>query len=76
MEENNNNAIITLDDCFNLGLFNDYTLVSNKFRNINSPLNWICNICGNKFMETYNNIKNNKGCLKCSYKKFNKKNKK
>lgn len=66
---------ISYDDCYNLGLMNNYTILSSKFTNSNTPMNWLCNICGNKFMETYNNMKNNnKGCLKCSYKKFNKRN--
>ena len=67
---------ITYDDCFDLGLLKiNCTLLSKKFVNVNSPLNWICNSCGNKFVETYTNINsNNKGCLKCFYKKFNKKN--
>jgi len=66
---------ITYEDCCNLGLLNNYTLLSKTFRHVNTPLHWFCNKCNNKFMETYNNIKNyNKGCLKCSYKTFNKKN--
>jgi hypothetical protein len=66
---------ITYDDCYDLGLLNNYTLLSKTFRHINTPLNWICNKCNNKFMQTYNNIKNyNKGCLKCVYKKYNKRN--
>lgn len=67
---------ITLSDCFDLGLLKiNCTLLSKKFVNISSPLNWFCNNCGNKFTESYINISNNnKGCLKCVYKKYNKKN--
>lgn len=66
-----------LDECFNIGLINNMTLMSAKFVNKNSPLNWKCNSCGNKFMENIINIKqNNRACLKCSYKQFNKRNKK
>lgn len=68
---------VSFNDAFDIGLGINCTLLSKKFVNINSPLNFLCNICGHKFMESYSNIKsNNKGCLKCAYNKFNKKNKK
>jgi formylmethanofuran dehydrogenase subunit E len=66
-----------IDQCFTIGLTHNLSLISSKFINKNSPLNWICNLCGNKFMENIINInQNNRGCLKCAYKQFNKKNKK
>lgn len=66
----------TLEDFFLLGLEKKGMCLSTKPENINKPILWICNVCGNKFMESYNNIKlNNKWCLKCSYQKFNSKKK-
>ena len=68
------NNKITVDDCFMLGLSINCMCLSNKFKNIRSPMTWLCQNCGNKFSESYINIKSNhRGCLKCSYKKFNKK---
>jgi hypothetical protein len=65
---------VTLDDCFNIGLTIHCLCISTKFKNVHSPLIWMCQRCGNKFNESYINIKNNnRGCLKCSYNKFNKK---
>lgn len=67
---------ITIDDCYALGASINCILLSTKFVNIRSPLTWICS-CGNKFSESYININCfHRGCLKCSYKKFNAKNKK
>lgn len=67
---------VTLDDCYSLGAEIDCMLVSTKFVNIRTPLVWLCS-CGNKFTESYINIKNNnRGCLKCAYKKFSARNKK
>ena len=64
---------VTLDDCYLIGSSINLMLLSTKFRNIKSPLLWFCSTCGHKFSESYYNIKvNNKGCLKCSYRKFNK----
>jgi hypothetical protein len=60
------------DECFEYGLTLKLSLVSPVVTNINKPVNWLCINCGNKFMESFINLKiNNKGCLKCSYKKFN-----
>jgi len=65
---------IDLDDCFSLGITINCMCLSTKFKNITSPLLWLCQKCGNKFNESYINIKtNNKGCLKCAYNRFNKK---
>ena len=38
-----------IDQCFTIGLTHNLSLISSKFINKNSPLNWICNLCGNKF---------------------------
>ena len=47
-------------------------LLSDKFINIKRPLLWLCQSCKHKFSESYYNFKvNNRGCLKCSYRKFN-----
>ena len=68
---------ITIEDCNILGTSIDCTLLSEKFLNIQKPLEWLCNNCDKIFMESYINIKTkNRGCLSCAYKKFNKKNKK
>ena len=68
------NNTITLDDCFTLGIKENLLCISTKFKSISSPLLWLCQKCGNKFNESYINIKtNNRGCLKCAYNKFNKK---
>lgn len=78
LEKNDNKIIskITINDCYLLGESINCVLLSNKFENIRKPLTWLCK-CGNKFNESYINIKsNNRSCLKCSYKKFNSKNKK
>lgn len=36
-----------IDQCFTIGLTHNLSLISTKFINKNSPLNWICNLCGN-----------------------------
>ncbi len=65
--------VIDIDSCYLLGNTINCMLLSTKFVNIHKPLLWLCSNCGNKFNESYNNIKlYNRGCLKCSYKRFNK----
>ena len=60
------------DECFEFGLSLNLSLLSLVVSNRNKPVNWLCITCGNKFMESFINLKNNnKGCLKCAYKKFN-----
>jgi hypothetical protein len=64
---------ITINDCEKIGDNINCMCLSTKVSNIRTPLVWLCLQCSNKFSESYINIKNNnRGCLKCSYKKFNK----
>ena len=65
---------INFSDCEKIGFDINCLCLSKKVTNIRTPLVWLCANCNNKFTESYINIKNNnRGCLKCSYKKFNKK---
>ena len=72
LSNNDNKVKVTLDDCYLIGGSINCMLLSTKFKNIKLPLLWLCSTCGHKFSESYYNIKvNNRGCLKCAYRKFN-----
>lgn len=63
----------TNDDYDNLGSKLNLCFMD-KPSNIYKAVKWQCISCGNKFVESYIRLlNNNRGCLKCSYKHFNKK---